>query len=138
MQWCQEINIRMNLQDFENWMKRCNGTLDNYITSATGIASSYLGKYRQFFTAWDGGNAPEELKYAVAIIAIHNITGSNATLAPQDIDESYWEREYDRIIKWLRSIADGTAELYVQWPGVAVNDQGEIRSNMHIERYPTF
>jgi phage gp36-like protein len=63
-------------------------------------------------------NAPEAVVRAVAAIACHDIAAASGNLAPQDLEDSPWQRGYDDAIKWLREVGSGSAELNVDWPNV--------------------
>ncbi len=110
-------DLEAQMADVQTWLARTGKSETVYIADATGLAASYLGRYREFFTAWES-NAPSEIKAAVAAIAVKGIAKASGHLAPQDLEESPWEREFRRVMAWLRDVAQGVAELNVDWPGV--------------------
>ena len=118
MQWCAEADLNTQMASYSVWLARVSGkTAADFIEPATDFAASYLGRYRDFFTAWDSAAAPDAVKRAVAAIALKDLAGASGNLAPADLEESPWEREYKRQLQWLRDVAAGTCELYVDWPG---------------------
>lgn len=103
------------MQKLEDWLAKAPQDDVYYIAAATDEAASYLSRYRDFFVAWDGAAGPDKLKQVVAAIAVRAIVGASGNLAPGAIEESIWERNAKDALKWLRDLATGVAELYVDW-----------------------
>lgn len=121
------------MADLDKWLAKAEGTVEGYIAGATGLAASYLSRYRDFFTTWDGANAPAELKAAVASLAVMEVASASGNLAPQALDESIWERRRRAAIQWLRDLATGAAELDVDW-GLEDEEPSGHRARMSINK----
>ncbi len=118
MRWCDLDDMRGAMRDLDAFLERVpSRTWDEFAEAATGRAASYLGKYRQFFTSWDNAAAPQELRRAVAAIAVWDLASACAALAPQDLQDSPWRAQYDDAMNWLRDISARRADLAVHWPG---------------------
>ena len=96
------------------------GDKDAYLTmkieNATDEAKSYLARYRFFFAGWTYNTVPRKLRDAVVTIAVHYITSRNTKLALTTQEKTTWERNYDRVLAWLKDLQKGNAELDVVWP----------------------
>jgi phage gp36-like protein len=104
------------MADYEAWIARTGKAWTTFADAATDFAASYLMRYRDFFTAWESA-PPDAVAKAVATIAVKDLAQASGNLAPGDLEESPWEREYKRALSWLRDVSSGAAELCVDWPG---------------------
>src|SRR5512146_913695 len=115
MQWCARADLDAQMNNLEAWLQKAPEDDAYYIKAATDEAASYLARYREFFAGWDDAQAPDKMKQAVAAIAVRAIAGASGNLAPNALSESIWERNANAALKWLRDLATGVAELYVDW-----------------------
>ena len=69
-------DLEAQMADVQTWLERTGKSETVYIADASGLAASYLGRYREFFTAWES-NAPDEIKAAVAAIAAQGVAELN-------------------------------------------------------------
>lgn len=115
--WCTEAHITEQLPDLKSYI---DGAADETayvarkIAEATDEVKSYLQRYYDFFTTWDGA-APDAVRDAVVTCAIKRLIMRRARLM-DDPDNSPFERDYQRVIAWLRDLAAGKAALDVDWP----------------------
>lgn len=115
--WCTEQQLREQLPDLDALASGApdeTAYIARKIAEATDEVKSYLGRYLDFFDAWDSA-APDAVRNAVLTIAVQKVTMRRARLM-EDPDASPYERDYQRAIAWLRDVASGRAELAVDWP----------------------
>lgn len=104
--WCSRLDCSDNLADIETWCEGDTARADRAISRATGTAQSILRA--RWPETWPfGGDPPDELRQAVAVIAVRQIFFGRGL--PESL--AHLDAERDAAELWLRELRDGDAML---------------------------
>ncbi len=113
-----------NAADFLGGITDHDAYLTQKIEEATDEAKSYLMRFHHFFASWTATTVPRKLRAAIVTVAIHYVTSRITKVALTTQEKTTWERNYDRVISWLKDLQKGAADLDVEWPMASDDTSG--------------
>lgn len=108
--WCSRFDCKAVFADIDKTCRNETAPLDRAIAMATGKAQSILRS--RYPDNWPFSTPPQELRDAVATIAVYTAMRSRANSGLADLIKLYRDGA-DSAEKWLREIVANKAELLI-------------------------